>query len=111
MYEYKATVTRVVDGDTFYAEVDLGFYVYTKISFRLSNIDTAEIFRPSNALEREHGFAAKAFLESLILNKQVLIKSYKTEKYGRWLADVVTVEGIDVVQAMLDGGFSKLPVY
>ena len=42
MYEYKATVDRVVDGDTVDFIVDLGFSVKIKIRGRFAGVDTPE---------------------------------------------------------------------
>ena len=42
MYEYKATVDRVVDGDTVDFIVDLGFSVQMKIRGRFAGVDTPE---------------------------------------------------------------------
>lgn len=88
MYNYDAYVDRVVDGDTFYAVVDLGFHMSARLDFRLADIDTAEIYRPSCEAELVHGQEAKAFVENLILNKVVNITTKKTGKYGRWIATV-----------------------
>ena len=46
MYEYKATVDRVVDGDTVDFIVDLGFSVKIKIRGRLAGVDTPERGQP-----------------------------------------------------------------
>jgi micrococcal nuclease len=106
-YVYKAIVTRVVDGDTFYAEVDLGFHVTTLVCFRLANIDTPEIYSPSNELELIHGREAKTFVEDMILNKEVVIRTYKTGKYGRWLA-VVYLEGATTLsEELVKAGLAK----
>ena len=42
MYEYVARITAVVDGDTFDADVDLGFRIRVAMRFRLYGIDTPE---------------------------------------------------------------------
>jgi micrococcal nuclease len=42
-YIYTATITKIIDGDTVDAIVDLGFSVQTKIRFRLNGIDTPEL--------------------------------------------------------------------
>ena len=43
MYEYKAIVDRVVDGDTIDVDIDLGFSTtLTKQRVRLAGIDTPE---------------------------------------------------------------------
>ena len=51
MYDYKAEIVKVVDGDTIDVLVDLGFRITTHQRLRLKNIDTPEL-RSSNALER-----------------------------------------------------------
>ena len=43
MYEYRCTVTRVVDGDTVDAEIDLGFDIVFKSRIRLFGVDTPEV--------------------------------------------------------------------
>lgn len=90
MYEYNAIVTRVIDGGTFEATVDLGFNVFTKITFRLFGIDTPEL-HSTNEVEREKAKAAKERAIQLADGKDVLIKTYKPDKYGRWLAEFKVV--------------------
>ena len=38
MYEYKAKLVRVIDGDTIELEIDLGFSITMKRKIRLLNI-------------------------------------------------------------------------
>lgn len=114
MYHYRAHVTRVVDGDTIDAMVDLGFEVLVKTRFWLNGIDTPEIYRPSNDAELQHGQEAKKFLEEMILGKEVLICSTKIPKkgkYGRWGADICLMDGTDVIQELRDAGFQKKESY
>ena len=42
MFEYNATVTRVVDGDTIDAIVDLGFSTFKKVRIRMHGINAPE---------------------------------------------------------------------
>lgn len=42
MYEYKAIIVNVVDGDTFDMNIDLGFNIHIHERVRLLNIDTPE---------------------------------------------------------------------
>ena len=42
MYRYNAKVTRVVDGDTVDAEIDLGFDITIKKRIRLAEINAPE---------------------------------------------------------------------
>ena len=44
MYEYYATITNVVDGDTFDMDIDLGFHIHIHERVRLLDIDTPEKF-------------------------------------------------------------------
>jgi len=82
LYYYKALVTSVYDGDSITCDLDLGLNVWLKNQkIRLSGIDTPEI----RGEERELGLISKARVEELILNKEVIISTHKTGKYGRWL--------------------------
>jgi micrococcal nuclease len=105
MYNYKAAVTRVVDGDTVIVDIDLGFGVWLKEqSVRLAKINTPEL----KGSTRVAGVAAKEFLSKLILNKWVQIRTEKgQEKYGRWLATILLEEDknlIDINQKMVAEG-------
>lgn len=86
-YLYSALVTNVVDGDTIDVEIDLGFYVVYKTRLRLNGIDTPE---KNSKIPEERILAAQAtsFLRERILNKKVIIESFKKDKYGRFLADI-----------------------
>ena len=44
MYKYKATVGRVVDGDTVDVVIDLGFKITTNQRIRLEGINTPETY-------------------------------------------------------------------
>ena len=66
MFEYKATVVRIVDGDTVDCDIDLGFSVVLhKQRIRLKGIDTPES-RTRDKVEKLYGLAAKAYLEGFI---------------------------------------------
>lgn len=65
MYEYRATLDRVVDGDTVYLVVDLGFHIQVRMSFRLLGIDTPEV----RGEERPEGLVAKAALEAMLKDR------------------------------------------
>jgi len=116
MYQYKAKVTKVIDGDTFDAIVDLGFNVYTHVRFRLEGIDTPELKSKIEA-ERFHALAAKAELERLILNQDVILSSSKGDikeaVYNRWQAAVsLPLDfGKDVATILKANGFEKKASY
>lgn len=94
MFEYKAIITNVVDGDTFDMDIDLGFNIHIHERVRLLDIDTPEKF----GKEKELGLTVKQYAIKNFLGKEVVIKSEKsdmaanTDSFGRWLVKV-TVDG------------------
>ena len=73
MYEYGCKITRVVDGDTVDADIDLGFSIKFKSRIRLYGVDTPES-RTRNLDEKARGKLASKFLEDSI-EKSLLCKS------------------------------------
>jgi len=88
LYHYKAEVTRVVDGDTVDAFIDLGFDLHAKQRVRLFGIDTPEC-RTRDLVEKAAGLKAKERLKCLLKegkNKCVIeTRLDKKGKYGRVL--------------------------
>ena len=93
MYEYRAFVRKVYDGDTITVDFDLGFGItLSGQKVRLLGINTPEVRGP----ERPSGLVSRDALRNKIGNKWVTIKTHKDRrgKYGRWLAEVfIEVEG------------------
>jgi endonuclease YncB( thermonuclease family) len=82
LHTYCAIVERVIDGDTLEARIDLGFDVWRVERIRLRGIDTPE-------LRTKAGKAAKAYvIEALSQAPYVVLRTYKTDKYARYVADV-----------------------
>jgi micrococcal nuclease len=79
-------ITKVVDGDTIDADIDLGFNISLSKRIRLAGIDTPES-RTSDANEKKYGLEAKEWLKHALQDgKNILIKTElpdSTEKYGR----------------------------
>jgi endonuclease YncB( thermonuclease family) len=88
MYEYKAKLDRVVDGDTVDAMIDCGFSIFKKERIRLYGIDAPES-RTRDKAEKKRGLAAKARLKELIKEgkNEFLVETSidKKGKYGRLL--------------------------
>lgn len=108
MYKYNALITRVIDGDTFEATVDLGFYVFVKLTLRLQEINTPETWRPETEAERYHGELATKFVSDLILNKNVIIESTGLGIYGRWNAIVYLQDNQKLSNLLESSNLSKL---
>ena len=72
MYEYRARVVEVVDGDTIDLSVDLGFHFAFGTRFRLLGINAPELHAENPA----PGQAAKAALVKLCpLGSDVIVKT------------------------------------
>lgn len=84
MYNYKAKVLSIYDGDTMTLEIDLGFKISHIIKIRLAGIDTPEI-RTKNKKEKELAYKVRDYLRNMLLNKEVIITTEKSGKYGRYL--------------------------
>ena len=88
MYEYFSHVLRTIDGDTLWADVDLGCDTHLHLTIRLAGVNAPE----SGSVE---GQAATEYVENWIHNHGgdgglVLLRTTKDrrEKYGRYLGDV-----------------------
>ena len=80
------TISKVVDGDTIDADIDLGFDISLSKRIRLAGIDTPES-RTTNIKEKAMGLESKEWLKKTLEGaKDILIKTElpdSTEKYGR----------------------------
>ena len=108
MYEYQATVLRVIDGDTIEVDIDLGFStIIKKRSVRFKGIDTPET-RTRDLVEKEAGLLAKERVEGLCPPGSVITLRTtidKDDKYGRILGEIF-VGGVvqSVNQLLLEEG-------
>lgn len=117
-YTYSARVEKLIDGDTLWAQIDVGFGCVTRQKLRLRGIDAPEI-------DTDQGKKAKAFVEARLKKTGlIIIKTYKDDKYGRYLADVfylageqgasaaspeaILQSGTFLNQELLDGGLAKV---
>lgn len=89
MYEYKAIVDRVVDGDTIDVTIDLGFKTWKKVRVRMEGINTPES-RTRDLEEKKLGLAAKARLQEILghNNNECVLKVSGVGKFGRALSTV-----------------------
>jgi len=109
LYHYSAEVTRVVDGDTVDAFVDLGFDMHSKQRVRLYGINTPEC-RTRDKEEKKRGFAAKARLKEMLSEEKnkCVIKTRldKKGKFGRVLG-VLYVNDKDLNNQLVKEGHAK----
>lgn len=87
LFTYRAYVEKVVDGDTLKVRLDLGFDSWCRQVLRLRDLNCPEI-------DTKEGLAAKAFVQSHLKEASVIIvRSSRSDKYDRYLADVFIPAG------------------
>ena len=107
MYEYRARLVKVVDGDTVDVDIDLGFGIWMKDErVRIMGIDTPES-RTRDKVEKLFGKAASARVKEL-LDEDIILKTQIARdgedmkgKYGRILGDFIVERLEDGRQEML----------
>ncbi len=97
MYEYKAKVIRVIDGDTIEVMIDLGFEVFAKEKIRFARIDTPETHGvKKESAEYQAGMVATNFVIDWMnkCNHEIMLKTSKNTDggFGRFLAEVYIVD-------------------
>jgi micrococcal nuclease len=83
MYEYKAEVLKVIDGDTVDLVIDCGFSIFIRQRVRLYGINTPET-RTRDKEEKVKGLAAKARLEELLQSTDSILIATKLDKKGKY---------------------------
>jgi len=115
---YPAELVRVVDGDTFELDIDLGFGVRRLVVCRLAFIDAWE----TRGEERPRGLAAKKFATTWLANhKPLTIRGDraglppKTGKFGRWILDIhgrgKDGRPANLAEALVDNGHAERATY
>ena len=81
-YTYPAIVERVVDGDSVWGFIDVGFGTTVRQKLRLHAIDAPEQSTP-------RGKEASDYIVSLLPpGAAMVIRSYSSDAFGRYLADI-----------------------
>ena len=87
IYTFRARVDSVIDGDTVWATIDLGFDTLVDQKLRLRGIDTPELGTVA-------GQRARDFLvEALHSVDEFIVTTSKLDLYDRWLADLFILPG------------------
>jgi micrococcal nuclease len=109
IYRIKS-VTKIVDGDTIDADIDLGFDISLTKRIRLAGIDTPES-RTTNLKEKALGLESKEWMKKTLANaKDILIKTElpdSTEKYGRIIGHLfINGQETSLNNQMIDEGYA-----
>ena len=114
LYNYKAIVTSVYDGDTCTVDIDLGLHTWIRgEKLRLHRINAPEL----RGKERPKGILSRDFLKSKIEDKEITIETIKDKKgkYGRYLAEIWLEEKpgkfININDLIVKEGFAKYQKY
>lgn len=101
LYTYKASLVRVIDGDTIVCNIDLGFNIIIKdIKVRLLNYNAPEC----TGAEKEFGIIAKAKLKT-ILPETFTIRTTKSDSFGRYLATIWIDNNVELNKKLISDGF------
>ena len=110
-YCYQAEVSRVIDGDTIDAIIDLGFYIKITERLRLEGVDTPEIYGvPESSEEHKRGIEAKTYLEKRLAKNgnRMLVETKKRGKRRRWLAKIYLPDSeISLNEELIEKGLAK----
>jgi endonuclease YncB( thermonuclease family) len=104
VFHYRAHVLEVTDGDTFWCLIELGFGFTTKQKLRMRGLDAPE-------LRSRAGIRAKAYVEKKLRpGTEIIIRTLKSDKYDRYLADVFLAKQKNeyLNQVLVDKGYAHL---
>lgn len=112
LYTYRASLVKVVDGDTVDLDVSLGFYLTMQRRFRLLGIDAPEM-RVADPAGAQAKVALTQLISSASADGRLRIQTVRdtADKYGRYLASLYIVDTtgsvvLDVNAAMVKGGYA-----
>lgn len=113
MYQYKAKVNRIIDGDSVVLDIDLGFDMWMNNQhIRIYGIDTPES-RTRDLDEKARGLMATDHVRLLLeIGDIVTINTHKDSggKFGRILARITNIDGMDIASALLEKNLA-VPYY
>ena len=105
---YEVKVVRIIDGDTFKAEIEVQFGVFELQSVRLRGIDAPER-RDRDTCE----YARRLYEQSeqrlkQLAGNRVVLRNTEIGYYGRIIADVYTLQGINIAETLLHEGLVRV---
>ena len=100
-YCYTGKLLNFIDGDTVKMRLNLHFDIAIDIPLRLRGVDAMEI-------NTKEGKKARRALAN-ILKKQtdITVYTYHHDRYGRYIADLITSDGTYVNKHLVEKGFAR----
>ncbi|MFE5922272.1 thermonuclease family protein [Streptomyces sp. NPDC056468] len=99
MNTYPATLEHQVDGDTYDLNIDVGFGIRVRQRVHLLGLNTLE-------KRTAEGRAASAWAAQWLERHAagLVVRTHRREKYGRWLATLMSADGAYLNTALLEAG-------
>ena len=98
LYQYRAKVTHIVDGDTIDVELDLGFDITYKARIRFQGVNTPE--------SRTRDFVGRWLVEQTGMNPVIETSLDKKGKFGRVLGRILDDEGVCLNDVLIAEGIA-----
>lgn len=92
-FVYTGYITKVIDGDTIDVELDLGFHITISRRIRMLGYDAPERHSPE-------GKSITQLFRDLYEGKPIICYTKKQGKYGRWLGEIFTRDGVSINELM-----------
>lgn len=113
MYQYRAKLVKVIDGDTVDLTVDLGFDTFRTVRVRLSGVNCPEMNTPDGQVAKLA--TINWFGDASHGDTWVTINTFKrkdlSDKYDDWhryIAEVVAPDGTTLNKYLLDSGNAEV---
>ena len=98
LYNYKAVVEEIIDGDTIWLNIDLGFGMFTRQKVRFRGIN-------AGTLVSESGKKAFRYISNRLSSCPfILVKSYWRDKFNRYLVDIFYNNSVQKVEELVEAG-------
>jgi len=99
---YKARVTRVIDGDTFEAAIEMWPEITILTKVRVFGVDTPEL-KSKDVEESKRAFIARRFTADQVLSMSVELVVHGKDSFGRVLCNV-KYDGKDLSEELIKNG-------
>ena len=103
----RAAVERVVDGDTVRVRVAIWLDQEIRVAVRLADVDAPELFRPECPGEKARAQSAKAFVETFLEGREVMLHDIRRGKYAGRVAARIEADGEDLGRALVAAGLGS----
>ena len=103
----RAAVERVVDGDTVRVRVAIWLDQEIRVAVRLAGVDAPELHRSACPGEKARARSAKAFVETVLEGREVMLHDIRRGKYAGRVAARIEADGEDLGRALVAAGLGS----